>query len=95
MRLLQKLFSRRKELDFTQKKETFLVSLLAIEEKYFLYFKEKSQELSLQTPDRIQNYYSLCHEFEYVRFDYKSNANLPTNIRQECDAAYQKVWGNN
>jgi hypothetical protein len=95
MMSLHKLFTRKAELSFDEKKEAFITALHKIEEKYVLYFKGKIQEITLGLPDQLQNHYLLRKEFEYVRFDYRPGSDLPANIRKECDAAYQKVWGNN
>jgi hypothetical protein len=95
MLFLKKLFSRKPELSFAEKKEAFAVELLKIEEKYLLFFKNRLRELSGGLPDQLQNHYYLRKEFEYIRFDYRPGSDLPGDIRKECDAAYQKVWGNN
>jgi hypothetical protein len=95
MQFLTKIFARLPEPGFAEKKESFTAELLRIEEKYLPFFKKKLLELSGQLPDKLQDHYFLQKEFEYIRFDYKPGSDLPLNIRKECDAAYQKVWGNN
>lgn len=95
MLFLQKLFARKSEPSFTEKKERFAAELLKIEGNHPLSFKGKLTELAAALPDRLQNHYLLRKEFEYLRFDYKPGSDLPGNIRKECDAAYQRVWGNN
>jgi len=95
MMFLHKLFNQKTEFSFDEKKEAFVAALLKIEEKYILYFNKKLQEFSLELPDRLQNHYLLRKEFEYVRFDYRPDSDLPLNIRKDCDEAYQRIWGNN
>jgi hypothetical protein len=95
MLFLQKLFARRSEPSFVEKKERFAAELLKIEARHPLSFKKKLSEISGELPDRLRNHYSLQKEFEYIRFDYKPGSNLSQDIKKECDAAYQKVWGNN
>lgn len=95
MSFLHHLFSKKTEQSFDEKKEAFIAALLQIEEKYTEYFNAKLQEFSSGLPDHLQNHFFLRKEFEYIRFDYKPGSDLPANIRKECDAAYQQVWGNN
>ncbi|PSR56298.1 hypothetical protein AHMF7605_23760 [Adhaeribacter arboris] len=94
MSFFPKFFAFKTEISFDEKKEAFLAVLLNIEEKYTLYFNRKLQEIPLELPDQLQNYYLLRKEFEYLRFDYMLDSDLPIHIKQECDEAYQKIWGN-
>jgi hypothetical protein len=95
MMFLKKLFTRKPTPSFAEKKESFAAELLKVEEKHLLYFKKKFTKIAGELPDQLRNYYSLQKEFEYIRFDYLPGSDLPGNIRRDCDAAYQKVWGNN
>jgi hypothetical protein len=95
MLFLKKLFTRKPELSFSEKKEAFETELHKIEEKYLSFFKKRLIGIAGELSDQLKNHYSLRKEFEYIRFDYRSGSDLPGSIRKECDAAYQKVWGNN
>lgn len=95
MSFLQNLFSRKAEASFDEKKDAFIAALLKIEEKYTEYFNTRLQKFSSGLPEQLQNHFLLSKEFEYIRLDYKPDSDLPAEIRQDCDAAYQKVWGNN
>jgi hypothetical protein len=94
-RFFHKFLTRKRTLSIDEKKAGFVAPLLKFEEKYILYFQGKLQEFSLALPDRLRNHYLLRKEFEYIRFDFRPGSDLAANIKKECDAAYQKVWGNN
>ena len=95
MKLFQSLFTPKAEQSFDEKKAAFIAALLKIEEKYILYFNKKLETLSLMLPDQLQNHYVLRQEYEYIRFDYQPDSDLPGYIRKDCDEAYQRIWGNN
>lgn len=95
MWLFKKLFTRKPETSFAQKQENLLLAFFKIEKKYWEFFNSKINQLNGRQPDTLNNYFWLNTEFEYVRLDYRPDTDLPRHIRQECDAAYQKVWGNN
>jgi hypothetical protein len=92
--LFDKLFYARPEATFAQKSEAFIAELLKIEKEYLSFFK-KTGLPQTGRQDQIKNHYFLKREFEYIRFDYLPGSDLPENIKTACDAAYQKVWGNN
>lgn len=94
MHFLKKLLRPKKELSFSEKEQAFLDALLAIEKKYFLYFNSKLDGLAAGLPHPFRNYYFLHREFEYVRFDYNRDLELPQHIKVDCDTAYQDIWGN-
>lgn len=78
--------------DFSNRMDQFVNGLLHIQQRHYYWFESRHGLLKTQKHDVIANHVVINVDFPTLQFGYWEDAELPPNIRDECNRKFDKLF---